>query len=54
MLIRVSEDYDAPTDCHWYAYDDDRYDGAPDGHTTMGTGPTRLEAIADLLEKLDD
>lgn len=34
----------------WYAYDDDRYDGAPDGYHVCGHGATEEEAIADLLE----
>lgn len=33
------------------AVDLDRYDGAPDGDTTHGTGSTPEQAIDDLLEQ---
>jgi len=56
MLIRVSEDDTgcAPADSRFCAYDDDAYDGAPDGNTVCGFGATRIEAIREFLEKLDD
>ncbi len=34
----------------WRAVRDD-YDGAPDSHCLMGSGPTEAAAIADLLEQ---
>jgi hypothetical protein len=41
-------------DWDWIAYDDDTYDGAEDGHSPVGNGATEAEAIADLLEQLED
>lgn len=40
----------------WYAIDADEYDGAPDAGRagTMGWGKTEAEAIADLIERLDE
>jgi hypothetical protein len=35
----------------YMAIDRDRYDGAPDGDCTYGTGATPDEAVADLREK---
>lgn len=52
--------YDPPPipvrDADWSAVDDDTYDGAPDSPTRgqIGHGATEAEAIADLLEQLDD
>lgn len=36
----------------FYAYDDDSYDGVPDGNTTIGHGMTEQEAIEDLMQQL--
>jgi hypothetical protein len=44
----------APPEEAWYAYDEDRYDGVPDGCCTCGIGPTAEAAIADLLEQMED
>lgn len=38
----------------WSAVDDDTYDGAPDSHCPIGRGRTESEAIADLLEQLEE
>ena len=38
----------------WTAWDEDTYDGAPDGNNTLGWGKTEQEAINDLLEQLDE
>jgi hypothetical protein len=56
MRIVTSQDNTgyAPIEERWVAYDEDRYDGAPDGHTTCGIGPTADAAIADLLDQLAD
>jgi hypothetical protein len=43
--------YLTPKGEEWTAVDDDRYDGAPDGDTTMGWGSTEREAIEDLKER---
>jgi hypothetical protein len=55
LKIRVLDDNSgqAPASHRFMAYDDDRYDGADDGHTTAGFGPTRIAAIADLFERLE-
>jgi hypothetical protein len=50
--MKVSTDQPLPG--MWTAIDLDRYDGAPDGDTTMGTGKTEEEAILDLLDKYED
>ena len=40
---------------HLYvAYDDNSYDGAPDGDTRSGEGKTHFEAIDDLLIQYDE
>src|SRR5579863_7251548 len=47
----------APSSEHYYAVDDDAYDGAPDSGLRarcMGHGATPEEAIADLMEQLAD
>jgi hypothetical protein len=44
----------APPEEAWYAYDEDRYDGVPDGCCTCGIGPTAEAAISDLLDQLAD
>jgi len=58
MRIRVSEDNTgfAPADSRFCAYDDDSYDGAPDSsnRNMIGFGATRIAAVRDLLDKLDD
>lgn len=40
----------------WIAVDDNTYDGAPDSGNRhqVGYGATEAEAIADLLEQLDE
>ena len=38
----------------WLAVDEDTYDGAPDGGGVVGTGGTELDAIKDLLNKLEN
>ncbi len=38
----------------YYAIDEDSYDGAPDGNNTQGWGKTELEAVQDLVWKLED
>lgn len=41
--------------CLWYAYDDDTYDGAPDSESnTIGYGASEQKAIDDLKEQLED
>ena len=56
MRIRVSEDDTgcAPADSRFCAIDYDRYDGAPDGHTTAGFGATAFDAIRALLDRLEE
>jgi hypothetical protein len=53
MKIKVSFEYPPipSRNFDWLAYDDDSYDGPG---SPLGHGPTREEAIADLLEKLED
>jgi hypothetical protein len=39
----------------WTAYDEDAFDGAPDGGPQpLGTGKTKEEAIQDLLRQLTE
>jgi len=40
----------------WSAVDSDTYDGAPDTHPPcpIGRGATEAEAIADLLEQIEE
>jgi hypothetical protein len=38
----------------WSAVDDDTYDGAEDSHCPIGRGATEDEAIADLLEQIEE
>lgn len=38
----------------WSAVDDDTYDGAPDAHSPIGHGATEADAIADLLERIEE
>lgn len=45
---------DQPFPGMWTAIDTQRYDGAPDGDTTMGHGKTEAEAIGDLLDRYDE
>lgn len=43
--------------CDWSAVDDNTYDGAPDSGppaNLVGRGATEAEAIADLLEQIED
>jgi hypothetical protein len=44
----------APRNEAWYAIDTDTYCGCPDCHYPVGTGATADEAIADLLELMED
>lgn len=37
----------------WSAVTDD-YDGAPDSHCPIGTGPTEQAAIDDLMEQIEE
>jgi hypothetical protein len=58
--MRISTEYWAKPipdrSCDWSAVDDDTYDGAPDTHPPcpIGWGATEAEAIADLLEKIEE
>ena len=59
MKIRVEEDSTgfAPRADRFYAIDDDSYDGAEDAHPScqiVGRGATADEAVADLLERLEE
>lgn len=38
----------------WSAIDSDTYDGAPDSRSPMGVGATEAEAIADLMEQIEE
>lgn len=38
----------------WVAYDDDTYCGCGDCHCLRGNGATEQEAIADLMEQMED
>lgn len=39
----------------WMAYDDDKFDGAPDaGRQIVGYGRTKEDALADYREQCDD
>jgi hypothetical protein len=38
----------------WCAYDEDTYDGAPDSHCPIGYGATEEEAVADLMEQIEE
>lgn len=53
MNIRT-EMHRCPWGPEWYAIDDDTYDGAPDARPMAGIGSTEAEAIADLMERLED
>jgi hypothetical protein len=44
----------APKSEAWHAYDTSTYCGCPDCHYPVGTGATADEAIADLIEQLED
>jgi hypothetical protein len=46
----------APPSCRWSAIDEDTYDGAHDSRTRnqIGWGRTEAEAIADLMQQLED
>ena len=58
MKIVVEEDRTgfAPSDHRFSAYDPDTYDGAEDSKNRhmVGVGPTKIEAVRDLLWKMDD
>jgi hypothetical protein len=58
MKIRTSFDYPPIPirDYDWSAIDEDTYDGAEDSKTRcqIGYGATEAEAIADLMEILED
>jgi hypothetical protein len=58
MKIRTSFDYPPLPirDYDWSAIDEDTYDGAEDSKTrhNIGYGATEAEAIADLMEILED
>lgn len=49
MKIRTEKAY-----VGWYAYDEETYDGAPDGDNTIGHGRTEQEAKSDFMEQLPD
>lgn len=47
----------APPDYRFYAFDQDRYDGAPDAgerSRCLGHGPTPEYAVADLLRQIEE
>lgn len=52
-IIVKTEDYTNHGMCY-YAYDEDTYDGAPDGNNIIGWGRNELGAVEDLCEKLID
>lgn len=56
MKIRTEPDNTgfAPPDSRWSAIDSDTYDGAEDSHCPIGWGATEAEAIADLMEQIDE
>jgi len=41
-------------DFDWSAVDDATYDGAEDSHCPIGYGRTEAEAIADLMQQIED
>lgn len=55
--MKIVTQYDPPPvpsrNWDWSAIDDSTYDGAPDGHSPIGYGPTEQAAINDLLDQLD-
>ena len=44
----------APQRERYHAIDTDTYDGAPDSNSPIGSGATAKEAIADLLQQMED
>jgi hypothetical protein len=58
MRIEVEEDTSglAPPERRWHAIDTETWDGAEGSATKhqVGYGATRIAAIRDLLDKLDD
>jgi hypothetical protein len=53
---RIKAHFEASWDGGWYCYDYNTYDGAPDTSwplNAIGHGPTKHEALADLLEQID-
>jgi hypothetical protein len=53
--MNIKTDHDPPPiplrNFDWLAYDDDTYDGLG---SPLGHGPTKEEAIADLLEQIEE
>lgn len=56
MKIAVNEDNTgyAPASERFSAYDADTYCGCPDCHCPVGTGPSKLAAVIDLIEQMVD
>ena len=56
ILITEDDTGIAPANCRFHAIDEDTYDGAEDSRnrSQIGWGATRIAAIRDLLDLLDD
>ena len=55
VLVRVEETESPFPESRHCAYDDNRYDGAPDaGVQIVGYGETADAAVADLIEQLEE
>jgi hypothetical protein len=58
MRTEVEEDVSgfAQPECRWHAIDTETWDGSADSTTRhqVGYGATRIAAIRDLLDKLDE
>lgn len=56
LNIRTSFDYPPIPirNCDWSAIDHDTYDGAPECNCPIGRGATEAEAVADLLEQIEE
>ncbi len=55
MKIKTERLRYVPTSMAWSAIDEDTYDGAPDcigPEHCVGTGPTEIDAICDLMDQL--
>jgi hypothetical protein len=56
--MNIKTSYDFPPipirSFDWSAWDDDTYDGAPESCCPIGRGATEAEAIADLLEMIEE
>ena len=55
--IYARYEWEPAGDGGWYCTDPDSYDGAPDSSpraSAVGHGKTRADALADLIEKLED